>query len=54
MSLNATGSRLSYLFHSFFFSSYLLQLNVFFEELNYEVIEESIGYGVSYQVVRWR
>ncbi|KAM7446204.1 hypothetical protein ABFA07_005421 [Porites harrisoni] len=27
-------------------SSYLLQLNVFFEELNYEVIEESIGYGL--------
>ena len=41
-------------FTLFFFSSYLLQLNVFFEELNYEVIEESIGYGVSYQVVRWR
>ena len=41
-------------FTLFFFSSYLLQLNVFFEELNYEVIEERIGYGVSYQVVRWR
>ncbi|KAJ7385395.1 ligand-gated sodium channel [Desmophyllum pertusum] len=25
-------------------SSYLLQLNVFFEELNYEVIEENLGY----------
>ncbi|XP_078371421.1 degenerin-like protein asic-1 isoform X1 [Oculina patagonica] len=27
-------------------SSYLLQLNVFFEELNYEVIEENMGYGI--------
>ena len=42
-------------FTLFFFSSYLLQLNVFFEELNYEVIEERIGYGVSYlEVVKWR
>ena len=31
----------------FLFSSYLLQLNVFFEELNYEVIEEHMGYGVN-------
>lgn len=32
---------------SFHCSSYLLQLTVFFEELNYEVIEENIGYGVN-------
>ena len=41
-------------YFTLFFSSYLLQLNVFFEELNYEVIEERIGYGVScLEVVKW-
>ena len=50
------AKRLSKIFHelatpiycAFFvlLSSYLLQLNVFFEELNYELIEESMGYEV--------